>query len=715
MEESNLVTLAPLEGFGHGFVPERFLADGMDGDHFRFERVSMEGYRHLTAEEIESLKAYGNSSPDWDDVYVKDPFDPSTVRRTSLWGLCRLGPFEKLMISYHDFHVETGITDSRIISSDILANAAVHNCPYVSNYIIGEESIVYRVGELQTTNHAKFGAGVVKEGEEESVRVTIDLMNEAGGREVMAFPGMNTADAWLWAKKRDHGRLMERFKDFTEDVVTAKRGVYGEVGRHSVIKSCHIIKDVMFGPGCYVKGCNKLKNLTIDSSEEEPVQLGEGIELVNGIVGRGSRVFYGCKAIRFVITTHCNVKYGARLLHTFLGDNSTISCCEVLNNLVFPFHEEHHNNSFLIASLVMGQSNMAAGATVGSNHNSRGNDGELVAGRGFWPALSSTVKHDSRFASYVLLTKGNYPSELDIRLPFSMVTDNQDKGRREIMPAYWWMYNMYALARNSWKFSVRDKRHDKPVMIETDFLAPDTAWEIIEAVRLLELWCGHSAMPHAVMDDKEAQSLGQRLLSQGGRLGFDVFAEGVERSPFPVKILKPSKAWKAYHEMLLFYGMKTVSCYALRHGLSFHEALKEDAKLYRFENMGGQLVPSWRLDALINDVESGRVGSWDSMHASYKELARLYDEDRLENASAILGFLASKEGKQIEDLFPSWDRECQRLNGWIQDEAVKTKLKDYSNAFRHITYDNEAEREAVLGSPASSVNFTLPHYDKTAW
>src|SRR3546814_13302926 len=64
------------------------------------------------------------------------------------------------------------------------------------------------------------------------------------------------------------------------------------------------------------------------------------------------------------------LKYVARLFNSFLGDNSTISCCEVLNSLIFQAHEQHHNNSFLCAALVMGQSNMAAGATVGSNHNS---------------------------------------------------------------------------------------------------------------------------------------------------------------------------------------------------------------------------------------------------------------------------------------------------------------------------------------------------------
>ncbi len=163
--------------------------------------------------------------------------------------------------------------------------------------------------------------------------------------------------------------------------------------------------------GTYIKGANKLKNLRLRSTLAEPIQIGEGVELVNGIIGAGSRVFYGCKAIRFIMGgDNCNLKYGARLIHSFLGDNSTVSCCELLSNLIFGGHEQHHNNSFLIASMIMGQSNMAAGANIGSNHNSRGNDGEMVAGRGgFWPALSSTLKYDCKFASYVLIAKGIIP------------------------------------------------------------------------------------------------------------------------------------------------------------------------------------------------------------------------------------------------------------------------------------------------------------------
>ena len=236
---------------------------------------------------------------------------------------------------------------------------------------------------MDTTNHAKAGNGIIKQDESEDVRVWIQPLNEAGGRDVLPFYDMICADAYMWTIYRDDSKLMKALFDLTNKSYDSRRGFYCYIGSGTVIKSCHIIKDVNIEESAYIKGANKLKNLTVKSDESSVTQIGEGVELVNGIIGYGCRIFYGCKAVRFVMGNNSNLKYGARLIHSILGDNSTISCCEVLNNLVFPGHEQHHNNSFLIASLVMGQSNMAAGATVGSNHNSRGNDGEIIAGRGF--------------------------------------------------------------------------------------------------------------------------------------------------------------------------------------------------------------------------------------------------------------------------------------------------------------------------------------------
>ena len=262
---------------------------------------------------------------------------------------------------------------------------------------------------MHTTNHAKFGNGIIKEGESEHVRIWLELINETGSRKVLPFNGMIPADAYLWAKYRDDDALQKKLKTITQNRFDDHRGYYGTTGNQCVIKNSRILKDIKVGEHSYIKGANKLKNLTINSSEEEPTQIGEGCELVNGIIGYGCHIFYGCKAVRFIIGDNSKFKYGARVINSFLGNNSTISCCEVLHNLIFPAHEQHHNNSFLIASLVMGQGNMAAGVTVGSNHNTRANDNEIQAGRGFWPGPLTALQ--------TLQTKPNVRRALPIHDP----------------------------------------------------------------------------------------------------------------------------------------------------------------------------------------------------------------------------------------------------------------------------------------------------------
>ncbi|MDR0389100.1 MAG: DUF4954 family protein, partial [Spirochaetaceae bacterium] len=504
-------------GFGYGFIPPEFLPRGKDEFYLRDRDAPDRPWRALSAGEKALLLENNNTAANWDDFLVADPFEPRLIRNSSFYGLVRIGPLEQTVIQHHDFALPAGIQNSTVISSDIGENCAVYDCPYLSHYIIGDQVILSRIDEMQTTNHAKFGNGILAPGEEEELRIWIDVMNEAGGRSVLPFDSMISADAFLWAAFRDDRRLVEALKELTQKQYGCGRGRYGTVGNCAVIKSCRIIKDCAIGDYAYIKGANKLKNLTVNSSRDEASQIGEGVELVNGIIGFGCHVFYGVKAVRFVMGRNSSLKYGARLIHSVLGDNSTVSCCEILNNLIFPVHEQHHNNSFLVASLIQGQSNMAAGATIGSNHNSRANDGEIRAGRGFWPGLSVTLKHSSRFASFVLISKGDYPYELNIPLPFSLVNHNARHDRVEIMPAYFWMYNMYALERNAWKALDRDRRKVKIQHIESSYLAPDTVEEIISARELLSGWIHEaSKSPSKQSGGKEAPAHDGDILAVTG-------------------------------------------------------------------------------------------------------------------------------------------------------------------------------------------------------
>ena len=702
------VTILPYDRIYQNFIDPKYLHDGHDEYYYRDQQVKKPegGWRHLRSDEIERLVLNNNSASNWDDIWVTDQFDTAMVRNNHFFGMVRIGRVTRHVLQYHDLRVPVGITDSSIISCDIGDDVAVHDVHYMANCIIGDRCILFNIQEISTTDHSKFGNGTIKEGEPEDVRVWLEVMNEIGSRKIMPFDGMTTADAYLWAKYTDDTKLQERLKEITQASVDIHRGYYGTIGEGCVIKNCWILKDAKVGPHCYIKGASKLKNVTINSSEEEPSQIGEGVILVNGVTGY--RIFYSVVATRFVLGDNCNLKYGARLIHSVLGDNSTISCCEVLNNIIFPSHEQHHNNSFLISACVMGQSNMAAGATIGSNHNSRATDGEIVASRGFWPGLCSSVKHSSRFASFTLLSKADYPNELDIRLPFCLVSNNAAKDELHLMPAYWWMYNMYALARNTSKYQSRDKRKRKIQNIEFETLAPDTVEEIIEGRKLLEVWVAKAYLRSQGEDPDRYEyynlrECGKNLLDNEPYTveKLEVLGEKVEKGRRKVVIDKALKAYHAYGDMIIYYAVKTCLNYLESHpGVTMKDIVEHmrGKRLRKWINLGGQTMPEEYADQLRADIRDGVLNTWDDIHNRYDELWKDYQREKLRHAYFSLMFLYKDDTDVMtKEMWQENLDQALRIQQYICDQVYESRKKDYDNEIRSATFRNEAEKLAVVG------------------
>ena len=703
------VSIKPAGTIGKNFIPAEFLCPEHDEYTLRNlqNQQPLPPWRHLRADELEQLVKNGNNADDWDDLLVVDEFDPGQIKNSSFFGLVRIGRMQNVVLEHHDLQLPTGIWNSLIVACDIGNDVAIHNVSYLAHYIIGDRCMLANINEMHTTDHAKFGNGILKDGEPESVRVWLDLMNEAGGRRVMPFDGMIAADAWLWAKYRDDTAMLDRFKAYTQNRFDTRRGYYGAVGSHCVIKNSRILKDVKIGSNAYIKGANKLKNLTINSSAKESTQIGEGVELVNGIIGYGCHIFYGCKAVRFVLGDHSNLKYGARLINSFLGDNSTISCCETLNNLIFPAHEQHHNNSFLIASVVLGQSNMAAGATIGSNHNSRANDNEVQAGRGFWPGLCTSIKHSSRFASFVLLAKGDYPAELDIPLPFCLLNNDVARDRLEVIPAFWWRSNMYALARNSWKFQSRDKRLNKVQHIEIDPFAPDTVEEIILARRLLERWTGKADARRAgqsldTLSDDALTQRGRDLLngSEPRLSGLEVLGEKMEKSHRKAVISRPQDGYHAYGRMLHHYAVRNLIAYIEANPNADFAAMQSALRGPRksdWVNLGGQIVPAEDADRLRADIAAGILDSWDAIHRRYDDLWAAYPLEKQKHAFAVLCELCGND-VLTKDQWIDALRESVDIQNYICEQVYLSRKKDFDNPFRQATYRNLDEMTAAIGT-----------------
>lgn len=714
----NEIKKSPINSLGYNFIDSRYLPKGKDEYYLRnLQNRTGTNYRKLTAYEIEVLVRNRNTSADWNHILVSDAFTPELVQNCKFFGLVRIGRLDPYYLEFHNLRRPVGLYNSTIISCDLGDNVCVDNTNYLSHYIIGNDVMIVNTNELATTDHSKFGNGILKEGEEESIRIWMEVCNENGGRSIIPFNGMLPGDAWLWSRFRDDETLQNKFKEFTEKKFDNRRGYYGKVGDRTVIKNCKIIKDVWIGSDAYLKGANKLKNLTINSSSEAMSQIGEGCELVNGIVGFGCRVFYGVKAVRFFMASHSQLKYGARLINSYLGNNATISCCEVLNSLIFPAHEQHHNNSFLCAALIMGQSNMAAGATIGSNHNSRSPDGEIVAGRGFWPGLTVSLKHNSRFASFAILAKGAYPAELDIPIPFSLVSNDEHKDELVIMPAYWFLHNMYALARNSWKYGDRDRRIEKTQLLEYDFLAPDTIGEMFGALTLLKRFTGQAAyrlsgkikknttQKDLLKMDEEIQEIGRVLLEEGTQDKVDaleILVEGFENNNRKVRLIKVFQAYSLFRELIAFHAANQLLSLIHTQKIGSYEALWKaipgKMSLTQWVNAGGQLIRDSELQKLLKQIRGGRIREWAQVHDFYTRQGENYAMDKLIHALAALkeisGVSLKRTGKEgLKNLL----QQAIRTKEWMTKGIYDSRAKDYANPFRKMVYDSPEEMNAVVG------------------
>lgn len=702
------VTVLSSDLLFNSFLHPKYIPAGQNKYYLRNTQVCApkNGWRHLNSSEIETLVKNDNTAMSWDNIMVTDEFDPKMIKNNKFYGFVRIGRVSSDGLQYHDLRLSIGITNSSIHSCDIGDDCAIHNVHYLSHYIIGDRCMLFNIQEMACTDHAKFGNGIIKEGEEESVRIWLELMNETGCRKVLPFDGMIAADAYMWAKFIDDKMLQDRLKTITQNSFDSRRGFYGTIGYGTVVKNSLIIKDVKIGNCAYIKGASKLKNLTINSSEKEPSQIGENTVLVNGIIGYGCRIFYSVIAVRFVLGSHSNLKYGARLMNSFMGDNSTISCCEVLNNLIFPAHEQHHNNSFLVASVIKGQSNMAAGATIGSNHNSRSKDSEIEAGRGFWSGLCTSVKHSSKFACFTMITKADYPAEIINPFPFSMISNDETKGELQVMPAFTWLYNMYAMARNEWKYVNRDTRIFKIQNIEFEAFAPDSIEEVIESRKLLSIWTAKAWLrkegkSYENMTDKRLIETGKKLLNGKPEVvkELEVLGENMEKSKRKVVILRPYEAYHAYGDMIVFYAVKNIVKFLEENENENFESLSAlfDGERKRvWFNLGGQIMSIEDVNQLRSDIKDGTLNSWKEIHHRYNEIWKRYFMDKLRHAYLSLKHMLEIDEFTVDDWTDVLNRAIDVQN-YIYEQVYVTRKKDYDNYFRRATFLNEEEMLAAWG------------------
>lgn len=186
-----------------------------------------------------------NTSDDWNKILVSDAFNPELVKNCKFFGLVRIGKLEPFCLGFSDLKVPVGLYNSTIISCDFGDNVCVDNVNYLSHYIIGSEVIITNVNELVSTNHAKFGNGIIKQGESEDVRIWMEICNENTGRRVLPFNGMLAGDAYLWSRDKTTSSYRISSSALPKPVTTTEEVIMARLATVLLLKTVILLK--MYG------------------------------------------------------------------------------------------------------------------------------------------------------------------------------------------------------------------------------------------------------------------------------------------------------------------------------------------------------------------------------------------------------------------------------------------------------------------------------------
>jgi hypothetical protein len=298
---------------------------------------------------------------------------------------------------------------------------------------------------------------------------------------------------------------------------------------------------------------------------------------------------------------------------------------------------------------------------------------------------------------------------LNIQSPFSLISNDYVKDELVVMPGYWFLYNFYALARNAWKYQNRDSRKNIDQYFEYDYLAPDSVNELMKGRDVIALAVAKAQLlkekkSTTIAEDKLVQ-LGYNLLKTKTKKEIDqldVFVDGFENSKRKTRLIKCHDAFTIFEKMIFMYGMDQLIIKLTQNGMknlsAKIKAIKTNSAAIEWSNIGGQLIPTKSVQTMLQQIKSDKLNSWQEVHQFYqtqtdkylskKNLHALYCLELIEGVS--ISRLSNKKLNELLDRY-------QAIKEEVTQKIKSSREKDYTNPFRKMVYENQAEMDAIVG------------------
>ena len=553
-----------------------------------------DSYRPLDGDEIKVLECQGCSSPDWSAVRVAEGFKPIRVRDTHFSGDVKLGAnggtvtndagLEKISGLFHAY-----VHDCTIGDNVRIANVGVH----IANYNIGDGACIENVGTLEVCPGATFGNGV-----------EIEPLNEGGGREAILFNQLDSQFAHLLCVHRYRHGLIEKLQTIARAEAEAVQSDRGTVGAGARIANVKRILDVNIGDHAVIDGATLLINGTVLSSESARTTIGSDVQAEDFIVAEGSQVTGGAIVCKSFVGQGCQIGKQFSAEGSLFFANCEGFHGEACSVFAGPYTVTHHKSTLLIAGLFSFYN--AGSGTNQSNHLYKLgplHEGKLE--RGCKTGSFSYMMWPCRVGPFSVVLGKHMRSFDTADFPFSYL-EASPEGRCQMTPGF--NLTTVGTVRDGAKWPARDRRKG-PVQRDRicfDVFSPLTVGRmIVGSQRMKEL-----------MDvtDRDVDTVGlagtqvKRILLRTGQKAY--------RSAMQMYLLEQVVARV---ESALEAGATSVAdAVSVSNDAVYSES---------WVDIGGQLMPSRRLDELCEAVESGTIVDLNSLNRALDAIQAAYKDD----------------------------------------------------------------------------------------
>jgi len=426
----------------------------------------------ITKEGIAQLIKQGCQSNNWDSLYIKPTTDITKIINVEFSGVNYIGDIE----GYKSFY--GGIVKNNCIKNVYLHNCKIGNNPfitnvktYIANYNIGDNVLIDNVDIIAVDGECSFGNGV-----------SVDVINEGGGRDILIFNHLSAQIAYLLALYRHKTVLIDELKRMIGAYTESITSTVGTIGNNVKILNTNTIKGVCIGDGTSIKSASKLINGSINSTNTSKVRIGTGVMATNFIISSDSVVDNSSIISNCFIGQGCEIDKHYSAEHSIFFANCQGFNGEACSIFAGPYTVTHHKSTLLIAGLFSFM-NAGSGSNQSNHMYKLGPIHQGIMERGAKTTSDSYVLWPSKIGPFTLVVGRHYQHVDSSDFPFSYLIE--DKNKSYLVPGA--NLKSVGTVRDAQKWPKRDNRADdnKMDIINFNLLSPYTIHKVTKGLKHL--------------------------------------------------------------------------------------------------------------------------------------------------------------------------------------------------------------------------------------